>query len=87
MVPVSEYARFHPEDPDLPEIVERADKERSLYLRWGRETLGWAIYVFRRDLGRRHWSPNSIDPAGGRKMASHLRRYYKDASTPEPPGA
>jgi SAM-dependent methyltransferase len=44
---VSEYARAHPEDPDLPEIVERVHKERSLFLRWGRETLGWAIYVFR----------------------------------------
>ena len=44
---VSEYARAHPDDPDLPEIVERIDKERSLFLRWGRETLGWAIYVFR----------------------------------------
>jgi len=44
---VSEYARAHPEDPDLPEIVERVDKERSLFLGWGRDTLGWAIYVFR----------------------------------------
>ena len=44
---VSEYARAYPEDPDLPEIVERIHKERSLFLRWGRETLGWAIYVFR----------------------------------------
>jgi len=43
---VSEYARAHPEDPDLPEIVERVDKERSLFLGWGRDTLGWAIYVF-----------------------------------------
>jgi hypothetical protein len=44
---VSEYARSHPDDPDLPEIAERVAKERSLYLRWGRETLGWAIYLFR----------------------------------------
>jgi len=44
---VSEYKRTHPEDPDLREIVDRVDKERSLYLRWGRETLGWAMYVFR----------------------------------------
>jgi len=50
---VSEYARAHPEDPDLPEIVERVHKERSLFLRWGRETLGWAIYVFRQRISGR----------------------------------
>lgn len=46
----SEHARTHPEDPDLPELVERVEKARATYLRWGRETLGWAIYVFRRRL-------------------------------------
>ncbi len=49
---VSEYTRAHPEDPDLREIVDRVDKERSLYLRWGRETLGWAMYVFRQRISR-----------------------------------
>jgi SAM-dependent methyltransferase len=44
---VSEHARLHPEDPDLAEIVERVGKERSLFLQWGRDSLGWAIYVFR----------------------------------------
>jgi ubiquinone/menaquinone biosynthesis C-methylase UbiE len=44
----AEYARSHPEDPDLPEIVRRVGVEKSAYLRWGRDTLGWAIYVFRR---------------------------------------
>jgi SAM-dependent methyltransferase len=43
-----EYARSHPDDPDLPELLRRVAKERAAYLRWGRETLGWAIYVFRR---------------------------------------
>jgi SAM-dependent methyltransferase len=42
------YAREHPDDPDLPEIVQRVEKEKHLYLKWGRETLGWAIYMFRR---------------------------------------
>lgn len=42
------YARAHPEDPDVPELVERVAKQRRVYLEWGRETLGWAIYVFRR---------------------------------------
>jgi len=44
---VSEYARSHADDADLPEIVERVAKEKSMYLRWRRETLGWGIYVFR----------------------------------------
>lgn len=43
-----QYARAHPEDPDLPELLERVAKEKQVYLRWGRDTLGWAIYVFRR---------------------------------------
>lgn len=42
-----EYARSHPGDQDLPELLERVAKEKSAYLRWGRNTLGWAIYVFR----------------------------------------
>jgi hypothetical protein len=49
---VSEYARAHPGDPDLREIVDRVDRERFVYLRWGRETLGWAIYVFRQRISR-----------------------------------
>jgi SAM-dependent methyltransferase len=43
-----EYARSHPDDTDLPEIVRRVDEEKAAYLRWGRDTTGWAIYVFRR---------------------------------------
>jgi len=42
-----QYARTHPDDPDLPEVVERVSKERATYLQWGRDTLGWAIYMFR----------------------------------------
>jgi cyclopropane fatty-acyl-phospholipid synthase-like methyltransferase len=42
-----EYARTRPDDPDLPEVIERVDKAREVYLRWGRDTLGWAIYLFR----------------------------------------
>ncbi len=42
-----EYARAHPDDSDLAEVVERVSKARATYLRWGRDTLGWAIYMFR----------------------------------------
>ena len=43
-----EHARAHSEDSDLPEIMRRVGEEKAAYLRWGRDTLGWAIYVFRR---------------------------------------
>ncbi len=43
----TEYARTHPDDSDLAEVVERVSKARAAYLRWGRDTLGWAIYMFR----------------------------------------
>lgn len=42
------FARDHPEDPDVPELLERARRERDDYLRWGRDTLGWAVYLFAR---------------------------------------
>jgi SAM-dependent methyltransferase len=41
------YARCHPDDPDLPELLERVAKAKALYLRWGRDTVGWAMYLFR----------------------------------------
>lgn len=44
----AEYARSHPDDQDLRELLERVAKARAAYLRWGRDTLGWAIHVFRR---------------------------------------
>jgi SAM-dependent methyltransferase len=42
------FAVEHPEDPDLPELLARVRKARDVYLRWGRDTLGWALYLFRR---------------------------------------
>ena len=47
-----EYTRTQPADPDLQEVVERVAKDKAVYLRWGRDTLGWAIYVFRRRPGK-----------------------------------
>ncbi len=44
----AEYARAYPDDPDLAEVVERVKKGRDAYLHWGRDTLGWAIYMFRK---------------------------------------
>jgi SAM-dependent methyltransferase len=41
------YARDAPDDPDLPELLARVRADIDTYLRWGRDTLGWAIYLFR----------------------------------------
>lgn len=43
-----QYATENPEDPDLPELMDRVAKQRAGFLRWGRDTLGWAMYLFRR---------------------------------------
>jgi SAM-dependent methyltransferase len=41
------YAVAHPDDPDVLELLERVRAGVDAYLRWGRATLGWAIYLFR----------------------------------------
>lgn len=43
----AEYTRTHPDDPDLAAVTERVRQAQAAYLRWGRDTLGWAIYVFK----------------------------------------
>ena len=47
---VSEYADTNPDDPDLPEIWENMKKFRETYLRYGRDTLGWCLYVYRKPI-------------------------------------
>jgi SAM-dependent methyltransferase len=42
------YAVSHAEDPDAPAIRDRCRAYRDAYLRWGRDTLGWAMYLFQR---------------------------------------
>ena len=42
------FAAAHPDDPDLVELLSRVGAEREAYLRWGRDTLGWSLYLFRR---------------------------------------
>lgn len=41
-----EYATSHPRDPDLKDLLARDSKYRESYLKYGRDTLGWAIYLF-----------------------------------------
>jgi hypothetical protein len=43
---IERHSRSHPEDPDAAVLVEKVRGERDAYLRWGRDELGWAIYVF-----------------------------------------
>lgn len=44
---VADHARTDRNDADLPELLDRVAKEKSAYLKWGRDVLGWSIYVFR----------------------------------------
>lgn len=43
------YAVTHPDDPDAAEVLRRQRASRDTYLRWGRDTFGWALYLFRSD--------------------------------------
>lgn len=46
-IAADEFARDHPDDPDLEDLQDQVANEKELYLKWGRDTLGWAIYIFR----------------------------------------
>ena len=41
------YAATHPDDPDVEQLLQTSNKNRDAYLRWGRDCLGWAMYLFR----------------------------------------
>jgi SAM-dependent methyltransferase len=43
---VERFAAEHPDDPDTPAMLERIRLWRAAYLRWGRETLGFGVYLF-----------------------------------------
>jgi cyclopropane fatty-acyl-phospholipid synthase-like methyltransferase len=45
---VERYARQNADDPDVPDLLERIRDWRDLYLRWGRDTLGFGVYLFQR---------------------------------------
>jgi SAM-dependent methyltransferase len=46
---VEQHAFEHPEDPDVPDLLDRVRRWRDAYLRWGRDTLGFGLYLLRRD--------------------------------------
>ena len=41
------FAEDNPNDPDSAEILEKQRHEHNVYLNHGRDTLNWAIYLFR----------------------------------------
>ncbi|MEZ4390664.1 MAG: methyltransferase domain-containing protein [Polyangiales bacterium] len=43
---VERYVAAHPSDPDAPAMKARIDAWRGMYLRWGRDTLGFGTYLF-----------------------------------------
>jgi len=43
-----QWARSHTDDPDVEELLSKIDESKKEYLQWGRDTLGWAIYLFRK---------------------------------------
>lgn len=42
------WACDHRDDPDVETVLKRVRRSKTAYLKWGRETLGWAIYVFKK---------------------------------------
>jgi SAM-dependent methyltransferase len=43
-----QWAAANPDDPDRETVLTRMRNDRDRYLRWERDLLGWAVYVFRR---------------------------------------
>jgi SAM-dependent methyltransferase len=44
-------ADSQPADPDVAEVVIRVARNRHEYVTWGRDTLGWALYLFQKPRG------------------------------------
>jgi hypothetical protein len=45
---IERYVREQPEDPDGIAMLDRVRRWRDAYLKWGRESLGFAAYLFYR---------------------------------------
>ena len=45
---VNDYITTNPDDPDNSELLSKTKKAKIEYLLYGRNTIGWAIYVFKR---------------------------------------
>ena len=49
---VERYVREQPDDPEGAAMLDRVRRWRDAYLRWGRDSLGFAAYLFYRPGGR-----------------------------------
>ena len=45
---MARYLAEHPDDPEASAFRERSEHWYASYLRWGRDTLGFALYLFER---------------------------------------
>jgi hypothetical protein len=45
---IERYAGEQPDDPDVPDMLDHVRRWRDAYLRWGRDTLGFGLYLFYR---------------------------------------
>ncbi|HIH89093.1 TPA: hypothetical protein HA344_07800 [Candidatus Bathyarchaeota archaeon] len=43
-----DYIRDNPGDPDITDLRAVNERYKETYLRWGRDTVGWCIYLFRK---------------------------------------
>ncbi|MCD7034246.1 class I SAM-dependent methyltransferase [Metabacillus sp. GX 13764] len=46
---IEDYCYHNPDDPDCAEMLERIRSWREMYLKYGRETLGFGLYLFRKN--------------------------------------
>jgi ubiquinone/menaquinone biosynthesis C-methylase UbiE len=46
---IENYCHEHPDDPDYDAMLERIRTWRKTYLKWGRDTLGFGLYLFRNE--------------------------------------
>ena len=42
------YSKQNPDDPDIPDLMANMHKARDLYLQWGRNEMGWSVYLFQK---------------------------------------
>ncbi|WP_379127009.1 SAM-dependent methyltransferase [Paenibacillus sp. sgz500958] len=44
---IEQYCQDHPDDPSVPEMRENIRNWRRTYLTWGRDTLGFGLFLYR----------------------------------------
>jgi cyclopropane fatty-acyl-phospholipid synthase-like methyltransferase len=44
---VEDFLRENPDEPERKEIFESNERAKEIYLKWGRDTMGWSLYLFK----------------------------------------